>query len=65
MERQETQIRRCQVCDTLNRLIFNYEEFEPAHSEREKAYCAKCNAPIANAKCLSIQVALIEGNAAA
>jgi hypothetical protein len=65
LERQETQIWRCQVCNTLNRLTFNYGEAGPANSEREKAYCAQCNALIADAKCLSIQVALVKGNAAA
>ena len=65
VERQETQVRRCQVCDTLNRLTFNYVDAEQANSERQKAYCTKCNAPIAEAKCLSIQVVLVEGNVAA
>jgi hypothetical protein len=65
VERQETQVRRCQVCGTLNRLTFNYAKSEQANLELEKAYCAKCNAPIAEAKCTSIQLVLVEGNAAA
>ena len=65
MERQETQVRRCQICGTLNRLTFTYGKPRPATSEREKAFCAKCHAPVAEETCLSIQVALVEGNAAA
>ena len=59
------QLRRCQVCDTLNRLTFSYGTSRRATSEREKAYCAMCKAPIAEEKCLSIQVVLIAGNGAA
>jgi hypothetical protein len=63
MERQETQVRRCQTCGTLNRLTFIYGTSRQATAEREKAFCAKCRALIADAACLRIQVALVEGNA--
>ena len=65
VDRQETQVWRCQICGALNRLTFTYGKPERANSEREKAFCGKCRALIADAVCLSIQVALVEGNAAA
>jgi hypothetical protein len=65
VERQETQVWRCQLCGTLNRLTFTYGKPRPASPEREKAFCAKCHALIADAACLSIQVTLVEGNAGA